>query len=441
MSGWRGRRVAVWGAARSGIAAANLLADLGASVVLSDNREAPEAAGLDARVELRGGGNVLAGAEVLVPSPGIRPSTPALRAALSTGVRLMGEVELAASVAEAPIVAIGGTDGKSTTTEMIGACLRAAGRDVVVAGNIGEPLSARVRDVGPDGVVVAEISAFQIWSCRRFPARVAVLTNIAEDHADYFDGDFARYAGAKLRLLRHLSPGGTAVLRAEDRLVGPARLPAGVRRVPFAIHPMMRGFGVRGGQLTVDGRPLMPVGDIPVPGRHNQANALAALAAGRAIGASIGAMLPGLRSFRGLPHRMEPVRVRRGVRWFNDSKGTNPHAAGTGLRALDGIKVVIAGGYEKGISLDPFVDALDGVRHMIVTGQTAERLKALLAERRPSLPVEGVGDMAAAVERAAVVAEPGDKVVLSPAASSFDVYRGFDARGDVFKALVRALPD
>ncbi len=440
MTPWRGRRVAVWGAARSGIAAANLLVDLGASVVLSDNRAAPTADGLDPRVELRGGGNVLAGAEVLIPSPGIRPSTPALREARATGVRLMGEVELAASVAEAPIVAIGGTDGKSTTTEMIGACLRAAGRDVVVAGNIGDPLSARVRDVGADGVVVAEISAFQTWSCSHFPARVVVLTNIAEDHADYFQGDFERYARAKLRLLSFLEPGDTAVLRAEDPRVGPARLPAGVRRTPFAIHPMLRGFGVRGGQFTVDDRPLMPVADLPVPGRHNQANALAALAAGRAMGASIGAMLPGLRDYRGLPHRMEPVRRLRGVQWFNDSKGTNPHAAGTGLRALDGVKVVIAGGYEKGISLDPYIEALDGVRHMLVTGQTAERLAALLAVRRPALPVEHVTDMAAAVQRAAEVARPGEKVILSPAASSFDVYRGFDERGDAFKALVRALP-
>ena len=441
MSDWRGRRVAVWGAARSGVAVANLLADLGASVVLSDNREDLDVGGLDPRVELRGGGNVLAGAEVLVPSPGIRPSTPVLREAVATGVRLMGEVELAASVATAPIVAIGGTDGKSTTTEMIAACLRAAGRDVVVAGNIGDPLSARARDVGPDGVLVAEISAFQTWSCHRFPAQVAVLTNIAEDHADYFDGDFERYARAKLQLLDGLPPGGTAILRAEDGRVGPARLPHGVRRVPFAIHPMLRGFGVRGGQLTVDDRPVMPTADLPVPGRHNQANALAALAAGRAMGASIGAMLSGLRAYRGLPHRMEPVRVRRGVQWFNDSKGTNPHAAGSGLRALSGVKVIIAGGYEKGISLDPYVDALDDVRHMVVTGQTARRLMDLLAVRRPELPVERVPDMAAAVERVAEIARPGEKAILSPAASSFDVYRGFDERGDVFKALVRALPD
>ncbi len=438
MSRWAGRRVAVWGAARSGVAAANLLVDLGASVVLSDNRDSPEVEGLDPRVELRGGGNVLDGAEVLVPSPGIRPGTPALRAAVEGGVRLMGEVELAASVATAPIVAIGGTDGKSTTTEMIAACLRAAGRPVVVAGNIGEPLSARVRDVGPEGVVVAEISAFQIWSCRRFAPQVAVLTNIAEDHADYFDGDFEAYAAAKLRLLRDLPPGGTAVLRAEDPRVGPAALPAGVRRVAFAIHPMQRGFGVRGGQLTVDDRPLMPAADLPVMGRHNQANALAALAAGRALGAPLGSMLAGLRGYRGLPHRMEPVRTWRGVRWINDSKATNPHAAGAGLRALDGPRVVIAGGYEKGISLDPFLSALDGVRHLIVTGQTAARLRELVGAR---VPVSMVGDMASAVQRAAEVAEAGDAVVLSPAASSFDAYRGFDERGDVFKRWVGALPE
>lgn len=438
MSAWTGRRVAVWGAARSGVAAANLLADLGASVVLSDSRPDPEVSGLDPRVELRGGGNVLDGAEVLVPSPGLRPGLPVMRAAVAGGVRLMGEVELAASVSAAPIVAIGGTDGKSTTTEMTAACLRAAGCRVVVAGNIGDPLSARIREAGPDDVVVAEISAFQVWSCRRFAPQVAILTNIAEDHADYFEGDFERYAAAKLRMLDDIPPGGAAILRAEDPRVGPAELPEGVRRVPFAIHPMQRGFGVRGGQLTLDDRPLMPTADLPVPGRHNQANALAALAAGRAMGAPMGAMLAGLRGFVGLPHRMQPVRTLRGVRWYDDSKATNPHAAGAGLRALDGTKVVIAGGYEKGIALDPFVEALGGVRHVVLTGQTAIRLRDLIGDR---VPVTMAADLSAAVFEAARVARPGDKVVLSPAASSFDAWRSFEHRGEAFQAMVAALPE
>lgn len=435
-AGWRGRRVAVWGAAVSGVAAANLLADLGARVILSDSREDPAVDGLDPRVELRGGGNVLDGAEVLVPSPGIKPKTPALVRAVADGVRLMGEVELAASVAQAPIVAIGGTDGKSTTTMMIGACVAAAGRPVVVAGNIGDPLSARVRDVGPEGVIVAEISAFQVWSCRRFAPRVAVLTNIAEDHADYFGGDFEIYAESKLRLLHDLEPGATAILRAEDPRVGPAWLPPGVRRVAYAAHPMQRGFGVRGGQLTADDRPLMPADALPVAGRHNHANALAALAAGRALGLPMGPMLAALRAFRGLAHRLEVVRTHRGVVWYDDSKATNPHAAGVGLRSLPGPKVVIAGGFEKGVALDPFLAALDGVRHLVVTGQTAARLRAEVGDR---LPVWVEPDLLAAVHRAAALAEPGDRVVLSPAASSFDAWRSYAARGEAFAAAVRKL--
>ncbi len=410
MSGWQGRRVAVWGAAKSGVAAANLLVDLGARVVLSDSRDVAAIEGLDPRVELRGGGNVLDGAEVLVPSPGIKPATPALVEAVRSGVRLMGEVELAASVATAPIVAIGGTDGKSTTTEMIGACVRAAGRPVVVAGNIGDPLSARVRDVGPDGVVVAEISAFQVWSCRRFAPQVAVLTNIADDHADYFGGDFERYASAKLRLLGDLAPGTTAVLRVDDPRVGSAWLPPGVRRAMYGPQPMQQGWGVRGGVLTGDDRPLMSAAALPVVGRHNQANALAALAAGTALG----------------------------VTWYDDSKATNPHAAATGLRSLGAVdKVVITGGFDKGVSLAPFVDALDRVRRVVATGDTAARVAREVGQRAP---VEVVDDLAAAVARAAEVAQPGDAVVLSPAASSFDRFESYAQRGDVFCAAVAALP-
>lgn len=438
---WSGRRVAVWGAAKSGVAAANLLVELGARVVLSDSRPLAEVevAGLDERVALRGGGNVLDGAEVLVPSPGIKPGTPAIVEAVRSGVRLMGEVELAASVASAPLVAIGGTDGKSTTTEMIGACVRAAGRPVVVAGNIGDPLSARVRDVGPDGVVVAEISAFQLWSCQRFAPQVAVITNIADDHADYFGGDFERYAAAKLRMLDDLAPGATAVLRAEDPRVGPAWLPPGVRRVVFGAQPMQRGFGVRGGALTWDDRPLMGVASLPVAGRHNHANALAALAAGAALGLPVGSMIEGLRRFRGLPHRLERVRARRGVVWYDDSKATNPHAAAVGLRSLGAVgKVVITGGYDKGVSLDPFVAALDGVRHLVVTGDTAARVAAAVGGR---VPVSVAGDMREAVAIAARLAQAGEVVVLSPAASSFDRYRSYAHRGEVFAGEVRALDE
>ncbi len=438
---WRGVQVAVWGAAKSGVAAANLLAELGADVLLSDSRPAAglDLAGLDARVTVRGGGNALDGARVLVPSPGIPPGAPALAAAIADGVRLVSEIELAASVATAPVVAITGTDGKSTTTAMIGAVVAAAGRPVVVAGNIGEPLSAHARDVDGDGVVVAEVSAFQLWTCGHFRPRVAVMTNIAEDHADYFAHDRAAYVAAKARVFADQRPGDTAVLRADDAVVMAMATPPGVERVLFSPRPLERGWGFADGWLTRDGARVMPVDLLPVKGPHNVANALAALASGAALGLSLEAMTEGLRAFRPLPHRLERVAEKRGVAYLDDSKATNPHAASVGLRSLEAPLVVIAGGYDKGLDQGMFIDELvRRARHVVLVGGTAERTARELGGR---VPTSHAADMQAAVGLAASIARPGDVVVLSPGASSFDLYRSYHHRGEVFQAAVRALAD
>jgi UDP-N-acetylmuramoylalanine--D-glutamate ligase len=438
---WEGVRVAVWGAAKSGIAAANLLAELGADVVLSDSRAESALAlvGLDRRVAVRGGGNVLDGARVLVPSPGIPPGAPAMAAARADGVRLVSEIELAASVASAPIVAITGTDGKSTTTAMIGAVVEAAGRPVVVAGNIGDPLSAHARDVDADGVVVAEVSAFQLWTCGYFRPRVSVVTNVAPDHADYFAGDWAAYVAAKARVLSDQGEGDTAVLRADDPIVAAMATPPGVARALFSPKSLAPGWGFADGHLTRDGVAVMGADELPVHGAHNVANALAALAAGAALGLPLEAMVEGLRGFRPLPHRLERVAERRGVVYLDDSKATNPHAAAVGLRSLSMPLVVIAGGYDKGLDQAMFVDELvRRARHVVLVGGTAARTDAEIAGRVPTT-VEP--DMDHAVRRAAALAQPGDVVVLSPAASSFDLYRDYHHRGHVFQAAVRALPD
>lgn len=432
----KGKRVAVWGAARSGVAAANLLVDLGAEVVLSDSRADPEVDGLDPRVRLVGGGNVLEGAELLVPSPGIKPATPALRDALAAGVTLVSEIELAASVATAPVVAITGTDGKSTVTEMVGAVVRAAGLEAVVAGNIGVPLSEKVRDVGPDGVVVAEVSAFQLWSCGRFRPRVAVVTNIAADHGEYFEGDAEAYAAAKARVLHDMGPGDVAVLRADDRAVRGFATPEGVARVGFAPSADAE-WGLLDGWLLRRGERVCTAEDVPVPGVHNVCNALAALAVGDALGLPLAACVEGLRAFRGLPHRLELVRELYGVRWYDDSKATNPHAAAAGLVALDRPLVVLTGGYEKGLDLAPFLDAvLPRARHVVAMGPTGRRTVEALGAR---VPHTAATSMEEAVRVAALLARPGDAVVLSPAASSFDAYRSYHHRGEVFQAAVRGL--
>ena len=438
-----GKRVAVWGAARSGVAAANLLVDLGARVVLSDTRSLDELESgdlphrLDPRVELRGGGNVVDGAALLVPSPGIPPGAETLRSALAAGTQLISEIELAASVATAPMVAITGTDGKSTTTAMTGAVVEAAGRAVTVAGNIGDPLSAHVRDVGADGVIVAEVSAFQLWSCRLFRPRIAVVTNIASDHADYFNDDTDAYIAAKARVLADQGPGDTAILNAHDPVVRRFPVAQGASRVEFAPKPLSVGWGFDDGWLTHAGKPVMRADDLPVPGLHNVSNALAALATGSALGLPIDAMLDGLRRYRGLPHRLEPVQTLDEVRYFDDSKATNPHAAATGLRALEPPLVVITGGFDKGLDLAPFIEALIGrARHVVLLGATSARTEHAIANRVPTSLAQ---DMSQAVARAQSLALPGDTVVLSPAASSFDLYRSYHHRGEVFQAAVRAL--
>jgi UDP-N-acetylmuramoylalanine--D-glutamate ligase len=437
---YAGRRVAVWGAARSGIAAANLLHELGAEVTLSDPRTEVELdlAELKPSVELVLGSNALQGADLLIPSPGIRPSVPALADARMSGVQIMSEIELAASVARAPIVAITGTDGKSTTTAMVGAVVEGAGRRAIVAGNIGDPFSRRVLDAGAEDVLVIEVSAFQLWSCGSFRPQLAIVTNIAEDHAEYFEHDTQAYIDAKARVLTDMEKGSTAILRYDDPIVRGFCVPVGVVTRWFEPAKRQRDWGLDGHSLTYDGRAVMAANELRVPGHHNVCNALSALAAGHALGLPMKAMVSGLMGFSGLAHRLAHVRVRRGVDWYNDSKATNPHAASAGLRALERRLIVITGGYEKELDLEPFVMALGRAKHVIVTGPTAQRTIDAMAGR---WPVSKAMSMTDAVAQAAQIADYGDAVILSPAASSFDAYRSYAHRGEIFESAVRSLPD
>ncbi len=440
---FEGQQVAVWGAARSGVAAANLLAELGAQVTLSDAKplDQLDRAGLDPRVALRGGGNTLDDAAFVVPSPGIPPASSLFAQAAARGVTVVSEIELAASVARAPVVAITGTDGKSTTTEMVGAVVRGAGRPVEVAGNIGTPLSERARAVPADGVLVAEVSAFQLWSCGFFRPQVAIITNVAPDHTDYFGGDYDAYIASKARVLRDMSAGDVAVLRGDDPIVAAFVTPPGVRRVTFGPAPTF-DYGWDGERLLAGGVVLMTQAELGVSGRHNVLNALATLAAGDALGLPRPAMVEALRAFRGLPHRMELVRTRQAVRWIDDSKATNPHAACVGLRSLSEPYVAIVGGFDKGLDQADFEAELAArARAVVVVGPEGSTARRTLEALRGRVEVRVCADMTTAVAVAAALAQSGDAVVLSPAASSFDLYRDYHHRGQVFQSAVRALAD
>ncbi|HYN21305.1 MAG TPA: UDP-N-acetylmuramoyl-L-alanine--D-glutamate ligase, partial [Thermoanaerobaculia bacterium] len=352
---------------------------------------------------------------------------------------VIAEVELAAPFLNGPVVGITGSNGKSTTTALTGAMLRSAGHKVEVCGNIGEPLVGKI-DGPPGRVFVVELSSFQIEGIVTLKPRAAALLNISEDHLDRYDS-LAAYADAKKRLLVNQDEAGIAVLNADDPETADVETPARKRRFSrksrvddgcYALND--RVIEVTPGEPDVD---LFFVSDVPMAGVHNLENAMAAALLARAIGAEPADLRAGLAGFKGLPHRMERVGERGGVVWYDDSKGTNPGATAKSLEGFaDGAVHLILGGRNKGAdlaSLAPIVR--EKVRRAYLIGEAAEEFERALA----GVPLERSGTLQRAVESAAREARPGEAVVLSPACASFDQFRNFVHRGEVFQDLVRSV--
>jgi UDP-N-acetylmuramoylalanine--D-glutamate ligase len=471
-TGWDGRRVAVAGIAVSGVASAEALLRLGASVLVVDGRDGPaerdtadrlRRAGADVRL---GDAESAVDAELVVTSPGWRPTQPLLAAALAAGIEVIGEPELAwrlrpARPAGAPWVAVTGTNGKTTTVGMVEAILRAAGYRTTAAGNVGAPLVSAVLADPPYDVIAVELSSFQLhWSSRLAP-EAAVVLNVAEDHLDWH-GSFDDYAADKAAVWR---AGGCGAFNADDAVV--ARLAAAAldEPHPFTLgEPRHGGFGLVDGTIVDrmagwqpdsedappqlgDGIALVDVGELAVRGPHNVANAVAAAAVSRVFGlsgrhvpwAAVGA---GLRSYRPGPHRQAVVADADDVSWVDDSKATNPHAAAASLAGYDSV-VWVAGGLFKGADVEPVVrDHAGRLRGVVAIGTDREPLRAAVARHAPDVPLVEVTDddtdvMAAAVAAAARLAHPGDVVLLAPAAASMDQFRDYAERGDRFAAAVR----
>ncbi|WP_409421126.1 UDP-N-acetylmuramoyl-L-alanine--D-glutamate ligase [Pseudaeromonas sp. ZJS20] len=374
---------------------------------------------------------LLCQADLIVASPGIPLATPALRAAAEAGVEIIGDIELLAREAQAPVVAITGSNGKSTVTTLVGEMAAEAGWRVGVGGNIGTPALDLLKT--PADLYVLELSSFQLETTFSLKPAVATILNLSEDHLDRYDG-MAGYLAAKQRVF----------LGAQKRLVNRddvATLPPdGDVWCSFGLDAAAYGRVMLDGelQLAVAGEPVLPVSDLKIVGAHNQANALAAMALSDAVGIPRAAQLAVLRRFTGLPHRCQFVAEKGGVRWVNDSKATN---VGSTLAAVAGVLEgvqgrlwLIAGGQGKGQDFAP-VGALLGhqVHHMFCYGQDG----ALLAGLGPQ--TEQVADLAAAVARAAELAVPGDWVLLAPACASLDQFKNFEQRGDCFAELVEAL--
>ncbi len=364
-----------------------------------------------------------------------------IAAALERGIEVVGELELAWRTIPNRFLAVTGTNGKTTTVELLGHLYRTAGESVAVAGNVGTPLSSLVDEVEPDATVVCEASSFQLEDTDAFAPECAVFLNLAPDHLDRHT-DLESYLAAKLRIFANQGNNDIAVYNADEPELAGVDLGGCARRLAFC-----RGaapdceVSVSEGTLFYDGEPLLAVEELGIFGEHNVANAMAAAAAGLSMGLDRDAVREGLRSFAGVPHRLEQVAEIGGVRFVNDSKATNVAAASVGLRAFDGGVHAILGGSEKDEPFTPLADPVrDTCAACYLIGASADRLAIeLAAVVDAGIGLHRCGDLEEAVRRAGAVARPGEVVLLSPACASFDAFENYERRGERFREIVEGL--
>ncbi len=439
----------VMGAGRSGLAAARHLAARGRRVILTDKGAAPaEAEGL-ARLGIVGvwgdhPASLLEEAGTLVLSPGIPRSVPFVVEALSRGIEIIGEVELGHRLLRqrndgSKVLAVTGTNGKSTTTDLLAHLLRTAGLPTAACGNLGTPFLEAVEQAGPGTVFALELSSYQLESVDTFHAEGAAFLNLTPDHLARY-GDMETYRRAKLRIFAGQGPGDLRVLPAAHPELAEGAEGQGMTATFGWGEPTGHGaFCDEGGLLCLQERKggrvaLLHRSELKIPGDHNVENALAALLLARHGGASQDAIREGLRSYPGLAHRIAFCGEKGGVRAYNDSKGTNVDATLIAVRALPGPLVLLLGGQDKGASYGPLRQALDGkLRQAVFLGEAVPQLERDLGD----LPHRTVPAFDDAVRTALALARPGDQVLLSPACASFDQFENFERRGERFETLVR----
>ncbi|GKU78365.1 UDP-N-acetylmuramoyl-L-alanine--D-glutamate ligase [Paenibacillus sp. L3-i20] len=477
-STYKNKRVVVLGLARSGVSVAKLFHKLGANVIVNDKKDresCPEAEELTAL-----GISVLCGYHpedlindetvLLVKNPGIPYTAPPVQQALDKGVEIVTEVEAAYWLSPTPIIGITGSNGKTTTTTLIGKLLEASGMKPIVAGNIGLPLSDAVYDVDKDGWIVAELSSFQLKGTTAFRPHIALLLNLAETHLDYHGG-MEDYVASKVKLFANQTSEDTAVLNWDDpvcRLLSP-KLKA--KQLPFSLYerieagvyiepPYIREQADEKASDVVARRSIvyrsanndggdeitiMAVDNLGIPGRHNAANALAAIAACIAAGASPEGLVKPLELFKGVEHRLEYVCEREGVHYYNDSKATNATASTMSIRSLKGPIVLVAGGLDRGSDYMELLPVFRELKALVTLGETKDKL-AHVAELAGLSKVQVVNaekdaesTLQQAVKQAAAIAEPGDIVLLSPACASWDMFASYEQRGSIFKQSAHTL--
>ena len=434
--------IAVLGAGESGEAAALLLQEENAMVTILDTAEENK---LRKKIDALGarGIRVIAGLaseyesahghyDMAVLSPGIDPAAPLVQNFLKRRIAMIGELELAYELCECPIVGITGTNGKTTTTQLVERMLNACGVRTVASGNIGPAFSSKVRESGHLDVMTLEISSFQLESIRDFRCEIAVWLGFAADHLDRY-ASMDDYYRAKIRIFENQTPEDWAIVNLRDRL---PELKA--KKITFSAYAPGGDFELRDGVIYFRGAPVLSMAGTKLRGAHNAENLMAALGVGFARGLDFARMAPPLSTYEPLPHRCEVIRSVRGVEYVNDSKGTNPDSVEKALHSETRPIVLIAGGKDKGFEYDALTELVAlRCRAVVVLGEMADRIEAIWKDR---IPVANAGwSLEKAVKLASGLAQPGDVVLFSPGTSSFDMFKNYADRGNQFRALVHSL--
>jgi UDP-N-acetylmuramoylalanine--D-glutamate ligase len=446
----RGKRVLVVGLARTGIATALFCAGRGASVTATESR--PESEVVEAAAKLRAAGCVLElgghreetflAQDLIVPSPGVPADAAPIRAARARGIPVWSELELAYRFLKGKLIGITGSNGKTTTTSLIAHLLETAGLPVILAGNIGTPLIARVEETSEGSVSVVEMSSFQLELIATMRPDISVFLNLTPDHLDRH-ASLDTYGRAKARIFENQTAADFAILNADD---APTVSYAPIRPQVFWFsrkQPVAQGAYVRGEEIIfrrdAAEEVLLLVEEIGLPGAHNLENVLAAVAAARLAGADAAAIAGGVRSFAGVEHRLEFAGEIRGVRYYNDSKATNVDATLKALDAFSGRVLIILGGKDKGSDYTVLQQSLrEKAVLALLIGAAAEKIASQISG---SVPIERAGALERALEIAEHHAQPGDIVLLAPACASFDQFENYEQRGRVFKQIVRRLEE
>jgi UDP-N-acetylmuramoylalanine--D-glutamate ligase len=451
----RGKKFLIIGLGASGYSAARKLLSLGACVSTVDSSVEYKVMKRTEELEEAGAKSVawglpadmLRGQNYLIVSPGVPVDEPVVKSAKRRGVKVMSELELAYRLTDCPIIAVSGTNGKSTVVTMLGEIFTTAGVPNLVAGNIGRPLVDAIDETGPDTVLIVEVSSFQLETVVDFRPRVAVLLNITEDHMDRHS-DLKTYRDMKARLFAKQLTDDYAVVNLDDPEITKILDSVTAILVPYSVQKQTeRGVFVENGMIWAVVPPAYnpetvgAINEVQFRGTHNLENALAAIAVGLVWGLPSRDIMKAIANFKGLSHRIEFVEKRSGVRYYDDSKATNPDAVKRALGAFDEPVVLLAGGRNKNMDFTSLISVIrERVKAVVLFGESAGEFAEKIKEEGP-IPFTIVETMDEAVKEAAAKAAPGDAVLLSPGCASFDMFGGYAERGKVFQDAVRTLPD